>query len=342
MIGNLMILSGNITARGSSTGCGSGIGTAYSESSGGSSKIENLTIMSGNITASSVSNNHGSGIGTGYGYYSGTAMIGNLLIVSGNITASSSYYGSGIGTGYGHSSGTAMIGNLTIVSGNITASSSNYGSGIGTGYVYYEMAKGTSRIGNLTIVCGNITANSSHYGSGIGTGCGQEEGISVIETLSILGGKIKAKGTESGIGSGFERSEVKLLRFSGTVNLFCTVTNKTKFPINASSIVLSSTSLMITTAQNRIFGVNPFREGSLNLSFVYENVTSAGSEPLSLLNLRFLQIGNVSLPISNFWRFCVSGIGHENCIDVESTAVKSLLFSVPSEGNYSIRAFPKV
>jgi hypothetical protein len=87
-------------------------------------------------------------------------------------------------------------------------------------------------------------------------------------------------GTESGIGSGFEGSEVKLLRLSGTLNLFCTVMKTTKFPINASSIFLFDTSLTITTPQNRIFGVNPFGEGSLNLRFVYGKVTSTDSEPL--------------------------------------------------------------
>jgi hypothetical protein len=80
----------------------------------------------------------------------------------------------------------------------------------------------------------------------------------------------------------------------------------------------------------------------LNLNVAYESVTSAGSEPLWLLNSTFLQIGNVSLPNSNFWTFCTfctSGIDQENCIDIESTKVKSLLFSIPLQGNYSIRAF---
>jgi hypothetical protein len=86
-----------------------------------------------------------------------------------------------------------------------------------------------------------------------------------------------------------------------------------------------------------VFGVNPVRQGSLNLSVVYETVTSAGSEPLWLLNSTFLQIGKVSVPTSRFWTFCISGIGHESCIETESRAVKSLLFSVPSQGKYSIR-----
>jgi hypothetical protein len=87
-----------------------------------------------------------------------------------------------------------------------------------------------------------------------------------------------------------------------------------------------------------VFGRHPLRAGFLNLSIVYECVTSAGSESLWLLNSRFLQIGNISLPISRFWTFCISGISEASCIDTESTTVKSLLFSVPSSGSYSIRA----
>jgi hypothetical protein len=330
-----MILNGSVSGRGSG-----GLGVSWGEY-GGVSRLRRLTIDAGELRMTGT--NDGSGIGNGWGYY-GTSMIGNLTIVSGNITASSSYYGSGIGTGAGGYSngGISTIGNLLILSGNITASSSHYGSGIGTGHDYYT---GTSMIGNLTIVSGNITASGSSYGSGIGTSIGQSGGISMIETLSILGGRIRVNGTQSGIGSGFEESEVKLLRLSRTVNLFCTVMSTTKFPINASSIVLSDASLTITTPQNRIFGVNPFRQGSLNLYFVYGKVTSADSEPLLLLNSTFLQIGNVSLPNCDFWRFCLSGLDHESCIDIdinidmgiESKSVKSLLFSVPSEGNYSIR-----
>jgi hypothetical protein len=129
-----------------------------------------------------------------------------------------------------------------------------------------------------------------------------------------------------------------VLTFSGTVILFCTVTSTTKFPIRASSIVLSDTSLTITTPQNRVFGVGPSGLGSLNLSIVYESGTSANSEPLSSLEQKFLQIGNVNLPNSGFWSFCISGIDERYCIDIESKKVKSLLFSVPSHGNYSIRA----
>jgi hypothetical protein len=87
-----------------------------------------------------------------------------------------------------------------------------------------------------------------------------------------------------------------------------------------------------------VFGVTPSRgEGPLNLSIAYESVTQADSEPLWLLNSTFLQIGNISVPFSDFWRFCISGIDQETCFDIESAKLKSLLFSVPSQGNYSIR-----
>jgi hypothetical protein len=190
------------------------------------------------------------------------------------------------------------------MSGNIIASSSGGGSGIGTGYSSFS---GTSTVTNLMIMSGNITASSSGGCSGIGTG------------NSSIGGV----------------STVGLLKISGTVILFCTGS----FPINASSIILSNTSLTITTPQNRVFAENPLREDLLNLSIAYETVTSKGLESVESLNSTFLQIGNVSLPDSNFWTFCLSGIIQENCFNIRSTEVKSFLFSVPLEGNYSIRAF---
>jgi hypothetical protein len=92
--------------------------------------------------------------------------------------------------------GTSAIGNLTIVNENITASGSSYGSGIGTGYA----DSGSSKIGDLTILNGNITAGSSYdgSGSGIGTGRGGSLAVSMIETLSVFGGRIRAKGTQAG------------------------------------------------------------------------------------------------------------------------------------------------
>jgi hypothetical protein len=84
------------------------------------SKIGNITIMSGNITASSSGFYSSAGIATGYIHDNGTSMIGNRTIVSGNTTASRSSSNSGIGTGHTHDKWTSMIGNLTIVNGNIT------------------------------------------------------------------------------------------------------------------------------------------------------------------------------------------------------------------------------
>jgi hypothetical protein len=188
---------------------------------------------------------------------------------------------------------------------------------------------------------GNITATSSGDDSGIGSGSSSGGGASTVTNLAIMSGNITASSSEghSGIGSGSSNdggaSTVKLLRFSGTVMLFC----RGNFPINASSIILSNTSLTISTPLKCVVGENPFREGSLNLSIAYENATSAGLEQLWGLNSTVLQIGNVSLPDSNFWTFCISAIGYENCFDIKSTKVKSLLFSVPFQGSYSIRAF---
>jgi hypothetical protein len=184
----------------------------------------------------------------------------------------------------------------------------------------------------------NISAVSLSHGAGIGTGRSESDGFSAIEVVSIFGGTIRAYGAEAGIGSGFEGSEVRLVIFSETVNLFCTVSNPTKFSVNASWIVLSNTSLKIATTYDRVFGVPPLRQGSLNLSLVYGGESGPGFEPLGLLNSAFVQIGNITLPNSEFRRFCLSQTGAENCIDIQPMEVRGLIFSVPLSGVYSIQA----
>jgi hypothetical protein len=183
---------------------------------------------------------------------------------------------------------------------------------------------------------GNITANSSREGSGIGAGVGNNGGFSFVETLSIMGGRVTANGTLAGIGSGNEGSEVKQLKFTGNAVLTCD-TNRAKVPVHASSIVLTNASLIFTTPRNRLFGVSPSCSGLLNLVIVYENVTTAGSELLSNLNATFLQIGNITAPLSNDWTVCISGENHEACYVTHSSVVKSLIVSIPSQGNYSFK-----
>jgi hypothetical protein len=245
-----------------------------------------------------------------------------------------------------------MVEAVTVVSGNITASSSSsaygYGSGIGSGYGYY----GNSTVVNLTIVSGNITANSSlsfyGYGSGIGSGSATSGGASTVEALSVLGGTIRGHGAVAGIGSAGGGGETRLLAFRGTAALICNA-NAGKFPINASSIVLSDASLIFGTESDRLFGVSPLLAGWLNLTIVYGSATSAGTERLSGLNASILQIGNLSFnpPIGLYvsagcpCTFCVSRAGDGDCIVTHSTEVsevKSAVFSLPSDGSYSIRA----
>jgi hypothetical protein len=220
------------------------------------------------------------------------------------------------------------------MNGYITASSSSEGSGIGSGGDGF----GNSTVLSLTIMNGNITASSSSWGAGIGAGRGGSRDKSFIGTLAITGGRITANGTLAGIGSGGEGGEVKLLKITGNAVLTCDA-NFTKFPVNASSIVLTTASLVFTTPRNRLFGVSPSSSGSLNLVIVYGNVTMQGSEPISKLNATFLQIGKVTAPLSNDWTVCTSGGNREACYATHSPVVRSLLVSIPSQGNYSSRMF---
>jgi hypothetical protein len=164
----------------------------------------------------------------------------------------------------------------------------------------------------------------------------------------VLGGTIRARGAGAGIGSGGEGGETGLLAFHGTAALICNA-SAGKFPVNASSIVLSDASLIFGTESDRLFGVSPWRAGWLNLTIVYGKATSARTERLSDLNASILQIGNLSfnLPMGLYvsaaspCTFCVSRAGDVECIVRHSTEVsefKSAVFSLPSDGSYSIRA----
>jgi hypothetical protein len=112
--------------------------------------------------------------------------------------------------------------------------------------------------------------------------------------------------------------------------------------VNASSIVLSDASWIFATHGNQLFGATPSVQGLLNLTIIYGAVTSEDVERVSSLHLTMIQIGNVTLPPSDFWTLCTSRLcrtGSENCFKTESFEIKSLLVTVESPGNYSIRAF---
>jgi hypothetical protein len=233
--------------------------------------------------------------------------------------------------------------------GNVTAMVSSYGTGIGSGYGFAR--SGDSKIGNLAIMNGNITASSSSVGSGIGSALGQPGGTapdpnlpglyaSVVATLSILGGTIRANGVTAGIGSGVG-GELRSLFISGRAVIVCN-TNTSNYPVKASSIRLSNPSVVFATNGPRVFGASPSSSGSVNLSIWYGTVRTSDTEPLSGLNAPFLRLGNVSLPDSRSWTFCISGDSFRRCIDADSVDVKSLTFSVPSPGRYSVNAMNAV
>jgi hypothetical protein len=159
----------------------------------------------------------------------------------------------------------------------------------------------------------------------------------MIDILSFSGGRIVADGGLVGIGSHGEGGLVQSLRFSGNPVLICN-TKVGTFPVNATSVVLSDASLIFVTQGNRLFGASPSQQRSLNLTILYGNVTWEGSEPLSRLNANFLQIADFKLPLSDEWVLCISGENHERCFGTETLVPKGIILSVPSKGNYSIRA----
>jgi hypothetical protein len=217
--------------------------------------------------------------------------------MNGNINVSSSF-GSGIGRGHNSSNGNSTVWNVRILNGNISASDS-HDSGIGGGH---RSSNRSSIIWNVTILNGSIKANSSS-GSGTESGHGMAGGRSVVGTISLLGGTIRVISKLSGIRSGGEGGEVKLLAFTGNVHLICNVKSFTKFSVNASSIIFSNASILFETQRDQLFGAPPRSLNSLDLTIEYENMTSRNIESLWGLAGTFLQIE--IFESSTIWRLDV-------------------------------------
>jgi hypothetical protein len=110
--------------------------------------------------------------------------------------------------------------------------------------------------------------------------------------------------------------------------------------VNATSIDLSDASIVFETPQNRLFGVSP--GGTTSIAIVYGSPTAANVEPLSELATSFLQIGNLSLPGSDPWTFCLTSngtnAGLSRCFGTDLVEIKSFVCSVADGGNFSIAA----
>jgi hypothetical protein len=237
----------------------------------------------------------------------------------------------------------SRIANLTIRNGNITACASVNGTGHGAGIgTAAAIDGGTSDIGTLSISNGNITAvaglGQDRWGCGIG--CGTD---SVIHTLSLSGGRIRAEGDAGGIGSrgGTEPTggEVEMLNFSGTGLAVCAA-GPHGFPVDASSIAFSGASWVFLTTGDRLFGRAPSAQGRLSLAVLYGSVTAEGDEPLSLLHRPAIQIGNLTLPPGDSWTFCPGQPckGGGNCFGGASFEVKALAVAVASPGECVLTA----
>jgi hypothetical protein len=179
----------------------------------------------------------------------------------------------------------------------------------------------------VKIVNGTLNASGK---TGIGTGGGED---SVIEKISVNGGKIFVRGILTGIGG-----NVKILKISGRTVLDCE-TRKGVPAINASAIAFSNADLVISSKNKPVFGVEPLNIGSFNLTVFQRIISTLADVKFSKLKGNFLQIGNLSLPKTKVpWTLCLSTTGYNKCIEVQPEAT-SLVVSVPFRANYRIRAF---
>jgi hypothetical protein len=78
----------------------------------------------------------------------------------------------------------------------------------------------------------------------------------------------------------------------------------------------------------------------LDLNILYRHVTSEGSERLSLLDSRFVHVGQLDLADSQLrsLTFCIRGTTFERCFLDYPLPIRSFLLSVPVVGNYSFPA----
>jgi hypothetical protein len=327
-VASLGILGGNITAE--SQGSGSGIGSGFVEN--GNATVDSLTIGGGQIVSLG---RLGAGIGSGSGV-SGRVIVESIAIIGGNISAVGLANGAGIGSGYGSQDCCSSVGRLTITDATVTARGSFGCAGIGSGY-----ANGReSTVTDLAIWNSSVLASGESDGVGIGSGLGIQSGRSTVGTIMLSNVSGIAHGCVAGIASSGDGSEVGRLLFSGRCILACNASSG-EFAVNATSILLSNASVVFTMAHNRIFATTPHELGQVFMAILYDVVTTENIEPLSGADHPFLQIGNVSLPVSTPWLFCVSavdGLGSEWCFDSGASVVRSILVSISNVGNYSIGA----
>jgi hypothetical protein len=308
------IVGGRLSAAGVSA---AGIGAGEAQGNASISAVASLEITNGEVSAVGQS---GAGIGAGYGVSSGTALIGALLILNGRIDATGSA-GAGIGAGDGYLGGKSTVGSVKIAAGVISARGGSSGAGIGGGYA---SASGSSGVGQLSIAGGAIAASSA-YGAGIGAA-----GKSSVAELTIANANVTATGVSApAVGGG------PSLVFEGNVRI--DVRSDGYPPVDAGSIRASKASIVAVTTDGNVFGTAPQNTGSSDLVLLYGKESTSTDAVLAHWTGPLLQVGKLNLS-SGRWKVCLSTQNYEKCFELDSPAVKSFAASLPTHGNYVLRA----
>jgi hypothetical protein len=326
-IKNMTIFNSRIV---SPTNLGTVVGAGLSEGEGSNSSIGSLLISDSEIEVNTT--DAGSGIGTGY-CSSGILRIDNMKILNSTVVSHTGR-GSGLGTGWSDDAGSnSSIGSLLISDSEITAASTTEGSGIGTGSGY----DGLSEIDNLTISNSTVSACGTKNGPGIGTGFIGMDGMSVIQRIAISNSSLIAiSGPDyAAIGSGPFGSRVGLLHFMGDCFFECQG-SRSPAAIRASSILMTTASLLIITDGAPLFGISPISDGSAVLVIGYRQTTAEKSEQVSSIDGSFLHVGHVNVPDSPLgsFGFCVRRKGFGQCFDERLGPIRSVILSTGGEGPY--------
>jgi hypothetical protein len=107
--------------------------------------------------------------------------------------------------------------------------------------------------------------------------------------------------------------------------------------ITATSITISTASLVFVTDEMPVFGTNPSNLGEFDLVICYRRVPSEQSECLSLLDGPFLHLVNLTVPDSplNSSTLCVRRGSFQRCFDGKHGLIRSVIARSACEGNYS-------
>jgi hypothetical protein len=260
--------------------------------------------------------------------------VGNLSIFGGNISATSFQDGAGIGSAAVYSDGISNVGNLSIFGGNISANSVWDGAGIGSGFASEDDARHGSLVENLTILGGNIRATGSNS-----IAIGSRGGASAVLRITILNGSFHLNSAEAGIGPGSEIPVDAVTIWNGFFDCSEVISS---FCFEARTVVFAGGSVVAITGYRRVGPSSP-PNIAFSPEFHFEYLTISSRE--SFVGVPLLHLESISLPHPGVYKLTARQMTGsdpglrsqvERTVLFNSSRSRGCAFSVPALGTYRI------